>query len=58
MNDFTILHLPDLHINGTGNSLSRIMINLLEDIENEMEPVNNVILVVTGDLVHQAKYKE
>lgn len=58
MNDFTILHLSDLHINGTGNSLSRIMINLLEDIENEMEPVNNVILVVTGDLVHQAKYKE
>lgn len=58
MNDFTILHLSDLHINGTGESLSRLMINLLEDIKEQMKPVNNIILVVTGDLIHQAKYEK
>ena len=58
MNDFTILHLSDLHINGKGKNLSRMMKNLLEDIEQETKVVENIIIVVTGDLVHQAKYRE
>ena len=32
MNDFTILHLSDLHINQEGERLSLIMDNLLIDI--------------------------
>ena len=52
MNDFTILHLSDLHINQKGERLSLLMENLLIDIKNEMKFVDNIIIVVTGDLVH------
>ena len=51
MNDFTILHLSDLHINGHGKTLSRLMNNLLTDIESELKEVENIILVVTGDIL-------
>jgi len=33
MNDFTILHLSDLHINREGKQLSVLMENLLKDAE-------------------------
>lgn len=33
MNDFTILHLSDLHINREGKKLSILHENLLRDIE-------------------------
>ena len=36
MNDFTILHLSDLHINREGKQLSVLMENLLKDIKSEM----------------------
>lgn len=35
MNDFTILHLSDLHINQIGERLSLLMENLLIDIKND-----------------------
>lgn len=57
MNDFTILHLSDLHINQEGERLSLIMDNLLIDIEQEMELVDDIIVVVTGDIVHRGNYK-
>ena len=57
MNDFTILHLSDLHINQKGKRLSLLMENLLIDIKNEMELVDNIIIVVTGDLVHRGNYE-
>lgn len=57
MNDFTILHLSDLHINGQG-VLSRLMKNLLSDIESEMRDVENIILVVTGDILDKAQYDD
>lgn len=56
MNDFTILHLSDLHINQTDGRLSLLMQNLLIDIEKEMQLVDNIIIVVTGDLVHKGNY--
>lgn len=56
MNDFTILHLSDLHINQTDGRLSLLMKNLLIDIEKEMQLVDNIIIVVTGDLVHKGNY--
>lgn len=57
MNDFTILHLSDLHINQKGERLSLLMENLLIDIKNEMKLVDNIIIVVTGDLVHRGNYE-
>ena len=39
MNDFTILHLSDLHISQEGSLLSLLMENLLKDIKKEMELV-------------------
>lgn len=56
MNDFTILHLSDLHINQKGERLSILMENLLIDIKQEMELVDNIIVVVTGDIVHKGNY--
>lgn len=56
MNDFTILHLSDLHINKTGEKLPILFNNLLKDIKKEMEVVENIIIVVTGDLVHRGNY--
>lgn len=54
MNDFTILHLSDLHINGTGKGLTPLLKNLLSDIKEELKPVDNVILVITGDIIDKA----
>lgn len=56
MNDFTILHLSDLHIDFSGKKLPILMENLLRDIENEMRFSSNIIIVVTGDLIHKADY--
>ena len=56
MNDFTILHLSDLHINGTGKGLTPLLKNLLSDIKEELKPVDNVILVITGDIIDKANY--
>ena len=57
MNDFTILHISDLHANHKGTRLSRLMLNLLDDIRNEMSYVENkIIVVVTGDLVQKGNY--
>lgn len=57
MNDFTILHLSDLHINSTGKKLSLLMENLLKDIESEMRFSEHILIMVTGDIVNQAQYK-
>lgn len=57
MNDFTILHLSDLHINQESERLSLLMENLLNDIKEEMKLVDDIIIVVTGDLVHKGNYK-
>ncbi|MEJ8787486.1 metallophosphoesterase [Dorea sp. ICN-14282] len=56
MNDFTILHLSDFHINKSGEKLPLLLDNLLLDIEQEMRVVNNII-IVTGDLVHKGNYQ-
>ena len=56
MNDFTILHLSDLHINQKGERLSILMEKLLIDIKQEMKLVDNIIVVVTGDIVHKGNY--
>lgn len=57
MNDFTILHLSDLHINREGKKLSILHENLLRDIEVEMRVSEDIIVVVTGDILDKAEYK-
>lgn len=57
MNDFTILHLSDLHISSSSRNLSKLMENLLIDIEKEMSLSENILIVVTGDIINQANYK-
>lgn len=57
MNDFTILHLSDLHIDREGKKLSILHENLLRDIESEMKMSENIIVVVTGDILDKAEYK-
>ncbi|HJF39928.1 MAG TPA: metallophosphoesterase [[Clostridium] spiroforme] len=57
MNDFTILHLSDLHIDREGKKLSILNENLLQDIQREMAVSENIIVVVTGDILNKAEYK-
>lgn len=57
MDDLTVLHLSDLHVDDTGIRKNLLLNNLLIDIENEMQYSNNIIIVVTGDLVNKANYK-
>lgn len=56
MNDFTILHLSDLHFNKK-EQLPDLMVNLLSDIKEQLKYINNLIIVVTGDLVHRGNYE-
>jgi len=55
MNDLTILHLSDLHIDGSSTSYSRLLGQLILDIKSEVKHIkeNSLLLVVTGDIIHQ-----
>ena len=55
MNDFTILHLSDLHMEQVRKK-NVLMENLLKDIADEMEYSNDILIVVTGDIVNKANY--
>lgn len=57
MDDFTILHLSDLHVDESKGRPNILLYNLLHDIENEMKYSDNILIVVTGDLINQAKYE-
>lgn len=55
MNDLSILHLSDLHIDGTSTNYSRLLAQLILDIKNEIQHIkdNSLLVVVTGDILHQ-----
>ncbi len=55
MSDFCVLHLSDLHIKG--KKLTKTLNNLLDDIKNEIELLNNIVVVVSGDLIDKGDYK-
>lgn len=59
MNDLMILHLSDLHIDDNSTSYSRLLKGLLDDIKKEIKYVKDksVIVVITGDIIHQGKKK-
>lgn len=61
MNELSILHLSDLHIDGSGGSYSRVLTSLLADIKQEIKHTqeNSLIVAVTGDIINQGVlYKE
>lgn len=59
MNDLIILHLSDLHIEGTGKSYSKLLKSLLDDIESQVAlvPEKRLVLVVTGDIFNKGDAK-
>jgi 3',5'-cyclic AMP phosphodiesterase CpdA len=56
MAEFSIVHLSDLHIEGS--VLSPSLEKLIESVKKQTEKLKSVILVITGDIIHQGKYKE
>lgn len=57
MNDLTILHLSDLHFDLSGAQPYKLYESLIHDIDNEINRSENIVIVVTGDLVNRANYK-
>lgn len=57
MNDLTILHLSDLHFDNTGAQPFKLYDALLNDVEVQLKYSKNVVVVVTGDIIDQAKYR-
>lgn len=57
MNDITILHLSDLHIDESSQKYSRLLKGLIDDIKKEIVyvPDNSLVTVVTGDIIHKGK---
>jgi len=55
MNDLSIIHLSDLHIDSNNTSYSRLLKKLISDIETEAKNLkdSSAIVVVTGDIIHQ-----
>lgn len=60
MNDITILHLSDLHIDNSKNTYSKLLKNLISDIKTELSFIKDksLIVVVTGDILHKAPLYE
>ncbi len=63
-NDICILHLSDLHIinedegNTSGDAIIPLFLkNLLEDIRKNTEKLDEIIIVVSGDIAFMANYK-
>lgn len=56
--DFYILHLSDLHLKNQNGSYSKSLKNLIKDIFAQIQDKQNVIMVITGDLIDQGNYKK
>ena len=70
--DFNILHLSDLHIDNTGatdkttgkatgkatgkysNSLKDLITDITQEIKNAR--IDNIIIIISGDIIHKARY--
>lgn len=59
MNDISILHLSDLHIDGKKNTYSRLLSNLIKDISIQIKHLadQSLVVVVTGDIFNQGPKK-
>ena len=54
--DLTILHLSDLHFNTTGAQPLKLYDALIKDIEQQLFYSQNIIIIVTGDIVDRGDY--
>ena len=52
MNDFTILHLSDLHFVCEDKNISHLHKLLLNDIVEQLKCSTNILIVFTGDLFY------
>ena len=59
MNDLVVLHLSDLHIEGTGKTYSKLLQSLLDDISLQIAavPEKRLVVVVTGDIFNKGDVK-
>ena len=57
MNEVTVLHLSDLHINTPNSRVADVLKDLVVDIKDQLKYSTQVILVVTGDVIHMAGYE-
>lgn len=57
MNNFTILHLSDLHFDLRIKTMLNLHRNLLEDIRKEMKLSKEIIIVLSGDLCNMGFFK-
>lgn len=59
-NDISILHLSDLHINNQGDVkkpiIPQYLQSLLEDIKKTTKDIDEIIIVVSGDIAEKAEY--
>lgn len=55
MSTFCILHLSDLHI--SSKNVSSTHKKLLEDIREQTDTCENIILIVSGDIINRGDYK-
>lgn len=60
--EVNILHLSDLHIEDQStdgqNEISLALQNLIDDIRKQTLKIDELIIVVTGDLLYQASYEK
>ena len=56
--NISILHLSDLHIVAKDGSYSEILKNLISDVKEQCHYLKHIILVITGDIINEAKYTE
>lgn len=54
--NISILHLSDLHIVAKDGSYSEILKNLISDVKEQCHYLKHIILVITGDIINEAKY--
>lgn len=64
-NDVCILHLSDLHIINEGGKnkseevvIPHFLVKLLDDIKASTKCMDEIIIVVSGDIAYKAKYSE
>lgn len=56
--NISILHLSDLHIVSKNGAYSEVLKNLIDDIKKQCTYLKHIILVITGDLIDQAKFTQ
>ena len=59
MNDLTIIHLSDLHIDNNGKSYSNLLKALLRDLKEQVDTFSSgyFVLIITGDIINMGEIK-